>query len=74
MQIYTNELGHMTKMSVMPIYGKHLYKPLTILNISSKAIGPVVTKYHIKPPGMEEAKLFKPSRLPDQYGHHAYIW
>ena len=23
-KIYTNELGHMTKMSVMPIYGKNL--------------------------------------------------
>ena len=24
MKIYTNELGHMTKMATMPIYGKNL--------------------------------------------------
>ena len=24
MKIYTNELGHMTKMAAMPIYGKNL--------------------------------------------------
>ena len=26
MKIYTNELGHMTKMATMPIYGKNLKK------------------------------------------------
>ena len=26
MKIYTNELGHMTKMAAMPIYGKKLKK------------------------------------------------
>ena len=26
MEIYTNELGHMTNMAVMPIYGKNLEK------------------------------------------------
>ena len=26
MKIYTNELGHMTNMAVMPIYGKNLKK------------------------------------------------
>ena len=26
MKIYTNELGHMTIMAVMPIYGKNLKK------------------------------------------------
>ena len=26
MKIYTNELGHMTKMVAMPIYGKNLKK------------------------------------------------
>ena len=26
MKIYTNELGHMTKMAAMPIYGKNLKK------------------------------------------------
>ena len=26
MKIYTNELGHMTKMAAMPIYGKNLNK------------------------------------------------
>ena len=26
MKIYTNELGHMNKMAVMPIYGKNLKK------------------------------------------------
>ena len=26
MKIYTNELGHMTKLAVMPIYGKNLKK------------------------------------------------
>ena len=25
-EIYTNELGHMTKMATMPIYGKNLKK------------------------------------------------
>ena len=25
-KIYTNELGHLTKMAVMPIYGKNLLK------------------------------------------------
>ena len=24
MKIYTNEMGHMTKMAAMPIYGKNL--------------------------------------------------
>ena len=24
MKIYTNELGHMTKMAAMPIYGMHM--------------------------------------------------
>ena len=27
MKIYTNELGHMTNMVAMPIYGKNLKKP-----------------------------------------------
>ena len=27
MKIYTNELGHMTNMAVMLIYGKNLKKP-----------------------------------------------
>ena len=27
MKIYTNELGHMTNMAAMPIYGKNLKKP-----------------------------------------------
>ena len=26
MKIYTNELGHMTKMAAMPIYGKKNFK------------------------------------------------
>ena len=26
MKIYTNELGHMTNMAVMPIYGRNLKK------------------------------------------------
>ena len=26
MKIYTNQLGHMTKMATMPIYGKNLNK------------------------------------------------
>ena len=26
MKIYTNDVGHMTKMAVMPIYGKNLKK------------------------------------------------
>ena len=26
MKIYTNELGHMTNMAAMPIYGKYLEK------------------------------------------------
>ena len=26
MKIYTNELGHMTKMAAVPIYGKNLKK------------------------------------------------
>ena len=26
MKIYTNELGHMTNMAAMPIYGKNLKK------------------------------------------------
>ena len=26
MEIYTNELGHMTNMAAMPIYGKNLKK------------------------------------------------
>ena len=26
MKIYTNEVGHMTKMAAMPIYGKNLKK------------------------------------------------
>ena len=26
MKIFTNELGHMTKMAVMPIYGKKTFK------------------------------------------------
>ena len=26
MKIYTNELGHMTKMATLPIYGKNLKK------------------------------------------------
>ena len=26
MKIYTNELGHMTKMAAMPIYGKNFNK------------------------------------------------
>ena len=34
MKIYTNKLGHMTKMAAMPIYGK---KPLKI--ISSRTLG-----------------------------------
>ena len=25
MKIYTNELGHMTNMAAMPIYGKNLF-------------------------------------------------
>ena len=28
MKIYTNELGHMTNMATMPIYGKNLKKIL----------------------------------------------
>ena len=28
MKIYTNELGHMTNMATMPIYGKNLKKLL----------------------------------------------
>ena len=28
MKIYTNELGHMTNMATMPIYGKNLKKSL----------------------------------------------
>ena len=27
MKIYTNELGHMTNMAAMPIYGKNLKTP-----------------------------------------------
>ena len=29
MKIYANELGHMTNMAVMPIYGKNLKKSST---------------------------------------------
>ena len=29
MKINTNELGHVTKMAAMPIYGKNLKKPST---------------------------------------------
>ena len=29
MKIYINELGHMTNMASMPIYGKHLKKSST---------------------------------------------
>ena len=29
MKIYTNELGHMTNMAIMPIYGKNLKKSST---------------------------------------------
>ena len=29
MKIYTNELGHMTNMAAMPIYGKNLKKSST---------------------------------------------
>ena len=28
MKVYTNELGHMTNMATMPIYGKNLNKLL----------------------------------------------
>ena len=30
---------------------------MTILNISSKATEPIVTKFHEEPPGVEEAKV-----------------
>ena len=30
MKIHTNELGHMTKMAAMPIYGKNLKKSSSI--------------------------------------------
>ena len=32
MKINTNELGHMTKMAAMPIYGKNLKKNLLLQN------------------------------------------
>ena len=32
MKIYTNELGHMTNMAAMPIYGKNLKKNLLLQN------------------------------------------
>ena len=31
MKIYTNELGHMTNMAIMPIYSKKLKKSLTLV-------------------------------------------
>ena len=31
MKIYTNELGHMTNMAAMPIYGKNLTKSLILV-------------------------------------------
>ena len=32
MKIYINELGHMTNMAAMPIYGKNLKKKLLLQN------------------------------------------
>ena len=32
MKIYTNELGHMTNMATMPIYGKNLQNLLLLQN------------------------------------------
>ena len=32
MKIYTNELGHMTNMAAMPIYGKNLKKSPEAIN------------------------------------------
>ena len=32
MKIYTNELGHMTNMAAMPIYGKNFIKNLLLQN------------------------------------------
>ena len=35
MKIYTNELGHMTNMATMPIYGKNLKNLLLLLVLSA---------------------------------------
>ena len=47
---------------------------MTILNISSKATGPVVTKLHVEPPGDEERILFKPFMSLNQHGCLADVW
>ena len=49
------ELGHMTnKVIVCPLTQSY---SMTISNISSKATGPVVTKFHVEPPGTEWTKM-----------------
>ena len=47
---------------------------MMILNVSSKATGPIVNKFHVEPPEAEEQKIFKLSRSHDQNGHYAHIW
>ena len=42
MKIYTNELGHITNMATMPIYGKDIKK-----STSSEAIRPMILKFGI---------------------------
>ena len=43
MKIYINELGHMTNMAAMPIYGKNLKK-----NFSSRTSRPMTLKLRMK--------------------------
>ena len=48
MKIYTNELGHMTNMAAMPIYGKNLKKssspdPLDLVYASTTKVVQIMT-------------------------------
>ena len=52
MKIHTNELGHMTNISTMPIYGKHL-KNLLLQNQWSMTFVNVASRREVLP------KLFK---------------
>ena len=44
MKVYVNNLGHMTKMAVMPIYGIKYFKPLKI----SRTLSPLILKLGMK--------------------------
>ena len=49
---------------------------MTVLNISSKAIGSIVTKFHIEPHWAEGRKVCSnsPARSHDQHGGHLNLY